>query len=55
MGGASRIEPIITPSESALDAWSRWLDDGRTVPRGLGAFLRSADVTESKEGALIVT
>ena len=45
----------IMPSESAVDAWSRWLDDGASVPKGLGAFLRSADVRESAEGALTVT
>ena len=45
----------VAPSTSALDAWSRWLDDGASVPKGLGAFLRSADVRESEEGALTVT
>ncbi len=48
-------EPIAALSGSALEAWSRWLEDGKTVPRGLGAFLRSADVRESEDGALTVT
>jgi hypothetical protein len=38
----------------ALEAWMRWLEDGRGVPRGLGAFLRSAEVRLSEDGVLAV-
>ena len=50
---------ISTESEGStpatpLEAWNRWLEDGSTVPKGLGAFLRSAHVRESEGGALLV-
>ena len=32
----------IVPSGTLNEAWGRWLDSGRGVPRGLTAFLRSA-------------
>jgi DNA polymerase-3 subunit gamma/tau len=42
--------PTIT---GAREAWRRWLDEG-TVPRGLGAFLRSAEILESEQGVLTI-
>lgn len=50
---ASATQPI-APSENPLEGWSRWLDHGRTVPRGLGAFLRSATVSEGGDGILTI-
>jgi DNA polymerase-3 subunit gamma/tau len=42
----------IVPSPNVEDAWRRWLDGGRGVPRGLSAFLRSAQIRESEGGLL---
>jgi hypothetical protein len=39
---------------TVMPAWVKWLADGRWVPRGLGAFLRTADVRESEDGSLLV-
>jgi hypothetical protein len=44
-------EADIAPSGTLAEAWSRWLDGGHRVPRGLVAFLRSATVREV-EGTL---
>jgi len=38
----------------AASAWQAWLESGRGVPRGLGAFLRSASVSEDPDGKLRV-
>ncbi len=43
------------PSSSASEAWSRWLDDGHTVPGGLSAFLRTATVKDLGDGAISVS
>jgi hypothetical protein len=42
------------PAADALEAWTRWLEDGLGVPRGLGPFLRSAEVRLSQGGVLAV-
>jgi DNA polymerase-3 subunit gamma/tau len=42
----------IVPSTSLREAWSRWLDGGRGVPRGLSAFLRLTSVEEAAGGAV---
>jgi DNA polymerase-3 subunit gamma/tau len=47
-------EPAPEPSGSLEEAWTRWLDGGRGVPRGLSAFLRSAGVRERDDGAVEV-
>jgi len=47
--------PDIVPSPDVEEAWRRWLDGGRGVPRGLSAFLRSARISESEGGALEVS
>ncbi len=52
-GVASIPEDDIVPSGTLGEAWTRWLDGGRGVPRGLSAFLRSATVRE-EDGVLVV-
>ena len=52
---AAGSEDDDTPSASPAEAWNRWLDGGATVPRGLGAFLRSASVREGEGGAVEIT
>jgi DNA polymerase-3 subunit gamma/tau len=39
---------------AARQAWDRWLDDGETVPSGLAAFLRAADVIQLEDGRIAV-
>jgi len=41
----------IAPSGTVAEAWTRWLEGGLGVPRGLLAFLRTATVREA-EGSL---
>jgi len=43
----------VVPRDAAT-AWQAWLDSGRGVPRGLGAFLRSASVREADDGRILV-
>jgi DNA polymerase-3 subunit gamma/tau len=48
-GGPTRGAPgggqnAVAPSETAAEAWSRWLESGQGVPKGLLAFLRAAHV-----------
>jgi hypothetical protein len=43
---------VARASANGIEAWQRWLDDGRTVPRGLANFLRSAEVREGEDGTL---
>jgi DNA polymerase III subunit gamma/tau len=38
----------------AADAWRQWLEEGSGVPRGLGAFLRAANVRDGAGGAVHV-
>ena len=45
----------IVPASSLGEAWTRWLDSGRNVPRGLGPFLRSSTVAYGEEGSVVVT
>jgi len=40
----------VGPSSSLAEAWARWLESGRGVPRGLSAFLRSSSVKEVGDG-----
>ena len=44
----------IVPSVGIEQAWTRWLDAGNRVPRGLSAFLRSAHVRELADGRVEV-
>ncbi|HSG08366.1 MAG TPA: DNA polymerase III subunit gamma/tau [Longimicrobiales bacterium] len=56
-GGAGSSPPDaedIVPSATLALAWSRWLDGGRGVPRGLAAFLQSAAIREAAGGAVEV-
>ena len=48
-------EDDIVPSPRVEEAWTRWLDSGNHVPRGLSAFLRSATVRELDDGAVEIT
>ena len=48
-------EDDIVPSTRVEEAWTRWLDSGNHVPRGLSAFLRSAKVRELDYGAVEIT
>ena len=43
------------PAESLLAAWQAWLEAGRSVPKGLSAFLRSASVSEEADGTLRIS
>jgi len=36
----------------AVEAWTRWLDAGTGVPKGLMAFLRAASVSEGTDGTI---
>jgi DNA polymerase-3 subunit gamma/tau len=45
----------VVPSPHVEEAWRRWLDGGRGVPRGLSAFLRSARIRELEGGTLEVS
>jgi len=45
----------VVPSHRVEEAWPRWLDAGRDVPRGLSAFLRSATVADLPDGRVEVT
>ncbi|MDP2957991.1 MAG: DNA polymerase III subunit gamma/tau [Longimicrobiales bacterium] len=53
-GGASAAAPgapeDLLPPQVLAEAWGRWLDSGRGVPKGLSAFLYSASVREDDEG-----
>jgi len=42
-------------TDSVTEAWALWLEDGRGVPAGLGAFLRSSSVTVTPSGALSIS
>ncbi len=53
--GISAAAMPIVPSSDLDEAWHRWLDAGSSVPRGLGAFLRSAHIQEGAEGSIVVT
>jgi len=44
----------LVPTDDVQEAWTRWLDAGVGIPKGLGAFLRSATVTTSEEGHVVV-
>ncbi|MCG6956735.1 MAG: hypothetical protein LJF04_12170, partial [Gemmatimonadetes bacterium] len=46
-GGPSGGRDAVAPSETAADAWNRWLEAGKSVPNGLSAFLRAAHVRDS--------
>ncbi len=39
----------------AAEAWTRWLDAGTGVPKGLMAFLRAASVSEGGDGSVHVS
>ena len=42
------------PAATLEEAWARWLDSGKGVPRGLGAFLRASSVAEAEQGVIQV-
>jgi DNA polymerase III subunit gamma/tau len=53
-----RPEAPVFPTSSVADvpaAWLQWLEAGRTVPKGLAAFLRSATVTEDRDGRVHIS
>ena len=59
-GPAADVAPPVTetkpePAANAPEAWSRWLQDGRTVPAGLSAFLRSSTVEDLGDGGIAVS
>lgn len=41
-------------SASANEAWQTWLDEGKAVPRGMAAFLRTASVREMDDGRVAI-
>ncbi len=45
----------IRPSSSAAEAWQRWLDAGDSVPKGLTASLRSAELIALPDGRIEIT
>ncbi len=45
----------IVPAASLQEAWVRWLDDGRRVPGGLSALLRSTSVRAGDGGEVEMT
>jgi DNA polymerase-3 subunit gamma/tau len=51
---APSTEPAAT-AEPAPAAWNHWLEAGRTVPKGLMAFLRSATVSEDPDGRVHIS
>jgi hypothetical protein len=38
-----------------VEAWQEWLEAGKSVPRGLTAFLRSATVREGADGSVRIS
>ncbi len=52
---APRPEATPRPAASAAEAWDRWLEAGRGVPKGLTAFLRSATVEDLGDGTVSVS
>ncbi len=53
--GPAREVPPVQASDSVEEAWSRWLDSGRGVPKGMSAFLRSAGVAALPDGTIQIT
>jgi DNA polymerase-3 subunit gamma/tau len=51
-GASPGPSPPVQPSSNLPDAWSRWLDSGAGVPRGLGPFLRSSSVRALEDGSI---
>ena len=51
---ATHTEVPIVPTEDVQEAWRHWLDAGVGIPKGLGAFLRTARVTTNGEGHVVV-
>jgi DNA polymerase-3 subunit gamma/tau len=43
------------PARGWAAAWNEWLETGRTVPRGLAPFLRSASVSADQDGAIRIS
>lgn len=46
--------PPIEPSSDPLEGWRRWVESGRGVPQGLTTFLRTASVSGSDDGGIVV-
>ncbi|MEJ2207021.1 MAG: hypothetical protein P8170_23295 [Gemmatimonadota bacterium] len=58
-GEAAAVESPVpggAPQQAAdpSGAWTRWLESGRGVPRGLGPFLRSSVVRAVEDGSIEV-
>jgi DNA polymerase III subunit gamma/tau len=53
--GSADAGPAPRPSASAAEAWDRWLEAERDVPKGLTAFLRSATVEDLGDGTVSVS
>ncbi|MEX2472294.1 MAG: hypothetical protein WEA34_08955, partial [Gemmatimonadota bacterium] len=53
--GPAKPDATPRPAASAAEAWDRWLEAGRGVPKGLTAFLRSATVEDLGDGAVSVS
>jgi len=52
-GGVPHTPEDIVASGTLAEAWGRWLDSGRGVPRGLSPFLRTATVREDGGGLVV--
>jgi DNA polymerase-3 subunit gamma/tau len=52
-GGVRHPPDEVAPSVAVAEAWARWLDSGRGVPRGLSPFLRTATVREEAGGLVV--
>lgn len=53
-GTAVPAAPSHPPTGAAGEAWTRWLESGRGIPRGLRAFLHSAGVSDGEGGTVVV-
>ena len=50
----SSAKPVF-PVAGVPEAWQQWLEAGRTVPKGLSAFLRSATVSGDADGRVHIS
>jgi len=54
-GGTASSRQQVHPAATLQDAWTRWLDEGKGLPRGLSAFLRPATLREADGGLVELT
>ena len=40
---------------SIQEAWARWLEAGKGIPKGMAAFLRSASVEDGADGSVVIS